>query len=145
MTQTGNLARAVVAEMADRMTWSGFDKEEMFRYCKVVNEPDFFPLFVLRHVVEAAKLIRRYKGHFMASPAARKLSHEPSVRASQAVLFHTTFWLVDLGYLTWSPYVGWPRRDAGIILWSLSVAAHDWQPPEQLTRLCSVPTNELFA
>jgi hypothetical protein len=39
---------------------------------------------------------------------------------------------------------GWPRSDIGIVLWSLSIAAHDWQTPERLTRLCTVPSSSLF-
>ena len=38
----------------------------------------------------------------------------------------------------------WPQRDIGILLWSLSVAASDWQTPEKLTRLCTIPVNEIL-
>ena len=34
-----------------------------------------------------------------------------------------------------------PQRDIGIVLWSLSIAANDWQPPEHLTRICTIPIN----
>ena len=36
---------------------------------------------------------------------------------------------------------GWPLRDMGIVLWSLSVAADDWQSPGDLTRMCTIPIN----
>jgi hypothetical protein len=31
-----------------------------------------------------------------------------------------------------------------VVLWSLSVAANDWQSPERLTRLCTIPINSLL-
>jgi hypothetical protein len=144
LTATGNLARAVVAEMCDRTMWPGFDMADAFQYNKVINEPDFLPLFFLRHLVAAGKLVRRYKGHLRATPAGRKMSREPNVRALQAMLFHMTFWYLDLGYLSRGPLDGWPQRDAGTVLWSLSVAAHDWQTPERLTRLCTIPVGGLL-
>jgi hypothetical protein len=33
----------------------------------------------------------------------------------------------------------WPQADIGIVLWSLSVSAGDWQTREKLTRLCTIP------
>src|SRR6476646_9505001 len=36
---------------------------------------------------------------------------------------------------------GWPQYDAGIVLWSLSVAATAWQPRERLSRMCTIPIN----
>jgi hypothetical protein len=51
MTATGNLARSVVAEMSDLFTWPDFDKAGAFQLHKVINEPDFLPLFFVRHVV----------------------------------------------------------------------------------------------
>ena len=35
----------------------------------------------------------------------------------------------------------WPRHDIGVILWSLGVAAVDWQPTEALVRICTIPIN----
>jgi hypothetical protein len=144
LTAKGNLSRTAVAELTARVDWPDFDKTVMFEVCKVINEIDFFPLHMLRNMLQAARLIRRHKGHFKTTPEGRKMSREPNIRALQAVLFHITFWYLDLAYFTWSAYEEWPQRDAGLILWSLSVAAHDWQSPEQLTRLCTIPPGELF-
>jgi hypothetical protein len=141
MTATGNLSRGVVAEMCDLFTWPGFDKTEAFRLHKVINEPDFLPLFFVRHVAEAGKLVRRDKGHLKVTPAGRKLLKEPHQKALQAVLFHLALWRLDLGYLGRGLHHGWPQHDIGIVLWSLSIAANDWQPPERLTRMCTIPIN----
>jgi hypothetical protein len=32
----------------------------------------------------------------------------------------------------------WPQADVGVVLWSLSVSANDWQTSEKLTRLSTI-------
>ena len=54
LTATGNLSRTVVAEMLDLFSWPDLDKAEAFGFNKVINEPDFLPLFLVRHLVQAA-------------------------------------------------------------------------------------------
>ena len=138
MTSTGNLSRAVVAEMCDQFSWPEFDKVGAFQFHKVINEPDFLPLYFVRHIAQAATLLRRHKGHLKISPAGRRMLEPPNLPALSAVLFHITFWHFDLGNLGWGLH-GWPQSDAGVVLWSLSIAANDWQPPERLSRLCTIP------
>jgi len=141
MTATGNLSRGVVAEMRELFTWPGFDKAEAFRLHRVINEPDFLPLFFVRHVTEAGRLLRRHKGHLKVTPAGRRLLDEPHQQALQAILFHIALWHLDLGGLGHGLHHGWPQHDIGIVLWSLSIAANDWQPPARLTRMCTIPIN----
>ena len=57
----------------------------------------------------------------------------------QAILFHLAFWHMDLGYFGRGLLGSWPQADIGIVLWSLSVSAGDWQTSEKLTRLCTIP------
>lgn len=137
LTTTGNLTRRVVAEMRDAFAWPGFDKAEVLLLQKVVNEPDFLPLFFVRNVAEAAKLLRPRKGYLKSTPAGRKMLDEARIGALQAVLFHVALWYLDLGFGR-GLHHGWPQHDAGIVLWSLSVAANDWQSRERLTRLCTI-------
>jgi hypothetical protein len=144
LTATGNLSRTVVAEMVDVFEWPGFDRTEAFRLHTVINEPDFLPLFFVRHVAQFAKLVRPYRGRLRATRVGKELLTEDRQRALQAILFHVTFWHVDLGYLGRGMHRSWPQRDIGILLWSLSVAASDWQTPEKLTRLCTIPVNEIL-
>lgn len=139
LTATGNLSRGVVAEMCDLFTWPGFDKTEAFRFHKVINEPDFLPLFLVRHIAEAGKLVRQHQGHLKVTPAGRKLLKEANQAALQAVLFHLALWRLELGYFGRGLLYGWPQHDIGIVLWSLSIAANDWQPVERLTRMCTIP------
>jgi hypothetical protein len=144
MTATGNLSRSVVGEMCERFEWPGYDRADAFRFHKVVNEPDFLPLFFVRHVAELANLLRPRKGCLKTTPVGRQLLDQPRIGALQAILFHLTFWHIDLGYLGRGLHHGWPQRDAGVVLWSLSIAASDWQSRERLTRLCTIPINDVL-
>ena len=56
LTATGNLTRAVVAKMCRLMAWPDYDQADAFRFNKVINEPDFLPLHVVRQLVQAARL-----------------------------------------------------------------------------------------
>ena len=48
LTATGNLSRAVVAEMCKLLEWPDYDQADAFRFNKVINESDFLPLHVVR-------------------------------------------------------------------------------------------------
>ena len=141
LTATGNLARAVVAEMIDLFDWSDFDKTELFRLNKVINEPDFLPLHFVRLVTETAQLVRRHRGFLKPTILGRDLSKESQGGALLPILFHVACWHCNLGYFDGGLHEGWPQRDMGVILWSLSVAARDWESRERLTRLCAIPIN----
>jgi hypothetical protein len=89
MTATGNLSRGVVAEMRELFTWPGFDRAEAFQFHKVINEPDFLPLFFVRHVAEAGKLLRRHKGHLKVTPAARQMLERVRHSLAEMIRFRT--------------------------------------------------------
>ena len=139
LTTTGNLTRGVVADMIDLFTWPGLDKKDAFRLHKVINEPDFLPLYFVRHVAESIRLVRQYKGHLKITPVGRQVLEDPDRQALQALLFHTVMWGIDLNYLGRGLHEGWPQGDIGILLWSLSVSANDWQSSDRLTRMCTIP------
>ena len=58
-------------------------KAEAFRFTKVVHEPDFFPLFFLRHLAETSKLMRRRSGFLRTTPAGRQMLDTPAQNALQ--------------------------------------------------------------
>jgi len=145
LTATGNLSRGVVAEMIDRFAWPDFDRAKAFRFNKVVNEHDFFPLLFIRQIAEAMRFLRKSKGHFRASPLGRAALDDANLPALQAQLFHATMWHVDLSDFGRGLHGRWPQGDVGVVLWSLSVAANDWQSPERLTRMCTIPINSVLA
>ena len=139
LTATGNLSRAVVAEMCKLIEWPGYDQADAFRLHKVINEPDFLPLHIVRLLAEAAQLVRTQRGKLVATPLGKSMLSEARQGSLQAILFHLAFWHMDLGYFGRSLLGSWPQADIGIVLWSLSVSAGDWQTSEKLTRLCTIP------
>lgn len=139
LTATGNLSRAAVAEMCKLMEWPDYDQADAFRFNKVINEPDFLPLHVVRQLAQAATLVRAQRGKLMATPLGKSMLSDARQGSILAILFHLAFWHMDLGYFGRGLLGSWPQADAGIVLWSLSVCASDWQSAEKLTRLCTIP------
>src|SRR6266516_5746428 len=93
----------------------------------------------------------RSSGNFGARPAreaggnAVGQVHPKRCEAREAVLFHFAFWRMDLSYFGRGLLGSWPQVDAGVVLWSLSVCANDWQSAEKLTRLCTIPEPAMFS
>lgn len=142
LTATGNLSRKVVSEMFEAFTWPDLDKADLTRYYKVLNEPDFLPLFLIRRLVQEAQLVEQQKDFLQLTPTGSDVLNSPASGVLQALLFHIAFWMIDLGFLGRYLLDEWPQREVGIILWSLSVSANQWQSPGRLTRLCTVPTEK---
>ena len=139
LTATGNLTRAVVAEMHELIEWPDYDQAEAFRFSKVINEPDFLPLHIVRLLAEASELVRPRKGKLVATPLGKSMLEDARQGSLLAILFHLAFWHMDLGYFGRGLLGSWPQADIGIALWSLSVAGTGWQTSEKLTRLCTIP------
>jgi GNAT superfamily N-acetyltransferase len=139
LTATGNLSRAVVEEMCGIIKAPGYDKTELLRVQKVINEPDVLPLHFVRILAQAAKLIRTHRGKLIPTPLGRRLLAAEQHGPLQALLFHVAFWHMNFAYFDGYPLASWPLTQVGVILWSLSASANDWLPRETLTRLCASP------
>jgi hypothetical protein len=145
LTATGNLSRAVVAEMCKLIEWPDYDQADAFRFNKVINEPDFLPLHVVRQLAQAATLVRTQLGKLIATPLGKSMLSDTEQGALLAILFHLAFWHMDLGYFGRGVLSSWPQADVGVVLWSLSVCANEWQSPDKLTRLCTIPEPAMFS
>ena len=124
LTATGNLSRAVVAEMTEVIDWPDFDKHRMFELNKVINEPDFLPAHFVRLLLQDTKLVRVNRVKLVPTRLGRKMLATEQQGALQALLFHITFWRVNLGYFDRNPVQSWPQNDVGVVLWSLSMSAN---------------------
>jgi len=145
LTATGNLSRAVVAEMCKLIEWPNYDQTDAFRLNKVINEPDLLPLHVVRQFAQAATLVRAQRGKLVATPLGKSMLSDVKQGSLLAILFHLAFWHMDLGYFGRGLLGSWPQADTGVVLWSLSVCANDWQSAEKLTRLCTIPEPAMFS
>ena len=114
LTATGNLSRALVEEMCGIMEWPGYDKDELFGFHKVINEPDFFPLHFVRILTQAAKLFRTYRGKLVPTPLGRRVLSGEQHGPLQALLFHVAFWRVNLGYFDRYAVDTWPQNEIGV-------------------------------
>lgn len=139
LTATGNLSRAAVAEMCKLIEWPDYDQADAFRFNKVINEPDFLPVHVVRQLAQAAILVCAQRGKLVATPLGKSMLSDARQGSILAILFHLAFWHMDLSYFGRGLLGSWPQADAGVVLWSLSVCASDWQSTEKLTRLCTIP------
>jgi hypothetical protein len=144
LTATGNLARSVVEEMRQSFEWPGHDKASAFTLYKVVNEPDFMPLFFIRTTMQKAGLLQRRKGKLLPTNSGRELIAQGQQGSLQAILFHIACWRLDLAYFGRGLLGSWPQSDMGVVLWSLSTAASDWGTPEKLSRLCTIPNQAVL-
>src|SRR6266566_2608689 len=88
---------------------------------------------------QAATLVRVQRGKLVATPLGKSILSDAKRGSLLAVLFHLAFWRMDLSYFGRGLLGSWPQADAGVVLWSLSVCANDWQSAEKLTRLCTIP------
>src|SRR5262245_14035024 len=145
LTATGNLSRAVVAEMCQLIEWPDYNQADAFRFNKVINEPDFLPLHVVRHLAQAATLVRPQRGKLIATSLGKSMLSDTKQGALLAILFHLAFWHMNLGDFGREVLGSWPQADAGVVLWSLSVCADEWHSPEKLTRLCTIPEPAMFS
>ena len=59
--------------------------------------------------------------------------------------FILRFGKVDSGYFGRGLLGSWPQADIGVVLWSLSVSAGEWQASEKLTRLCTIPEPDILS
>ncbi len=145
LTATGNLSRAVVAEMRGLIEWPDYDQADAFRLTKVINEPDFLPLHVVRMLAQAAAVVRAQRGKLVVTPLGKSIFYGAWQSSLLAILFHLAFWHMDLAYFGRGLLGSWPQGDAGVVLWSLSASANDWQPSDKLTRLCAIPEPAMFS
>src|SRR6266550_3316687 len=73
LTATDNLSRAVVAEMCNLVEWPDYDPAAVLQFNKVINEPDFLPLHVVRILAQAATLVRVQGGKLVVTPLGKSM------------------------------------------------------------------------
>ena len=73
LTATGSLSRAAVAEMGGLIEWPHYHQVDAFRLNKVINEPDFLPLHIVRILAQAATLVRAQRGKLVTTPLGKSM------------------------------------------------------------------------
>lgn len=145
LTKGGALSRADVKALFDATEWPDYDRAAVLTMNKVLNEDDVLPVLFTRMVAQEARLLRSYKGRLLATKRGTELLDLTRASDLFRAAFETVFWQTNLAYLDRMPAEHWPQTHIGIVLWSLSVAAHEWSKPEELLATCTIPDEELAA
>lgn len=73
LTKLGNFYRKCVEWAAEEFQWPGYEPTELYAVNKVLNEPDFPPLFLMHEILQNTRLIRHYKGQAKLTKAGSAL------------------------------------------------------------------------
>ncbi|HPQ69144.1 MAG TPA: hypothetical protein PKW95_08435 [bacterium] len=99
LTAKGNLTRAFVAKLMDRLIWDGKELE-LIRMCNtVINEQNAMSLHILRLVCQEAKLVKKVNKKLVATKLGRRLSSPENGGEFYAALFDGFFNKLNLAYL----------------------------------------------
>ena len=84
--------------MCKLIEWPHYDRDEAFRLSKVINEPDFLPLHVVRLLAQAATLVRAKRGKLLPTPLGKSMLSDARQGSLSAILFHLAFftWISDI-------------------------------------------------
>ena len=139
LTLGGALSRADTKALFDITEWPDYDRASVLAVNKVLNEDDVLPIQFTRMVAQDARLLRAAKGRLLATRRATPLLEASGTSDLFRIMFETAFWRINLAYFDGLPIDHWPQTHIGVVLWSLSVAAHDWTKPDELLSTCTMP------
>jgi len=139
LTSTGNFCRKFVEQMVGDFRWPGFEPDVVWRFNKVLNEPDYAPLDFLHAVIDLAGLGRKYKGTFRLSRLGRSLLPPEAAGELNAVLFDATCNRYNLAYLDGRPIKESFQPQIGLTLFLMSKVADTPKSPEELLAITALP------
>jgi hypothetical protein len=125
-TSGGNLNRAFVRQLFDRVHLAKPTRESILKICKVINEHDVWPIHIVRIVSECASLLCRRKKQFQITRLGRELLPDSAAGALFRKLFLAYFLKFDLRYEFPSRDVPGIQPTMAVILWRLDTVARDW-------------------
>jgi hypothetical protein len=138
-TSAGNLSRAAVAALLERMQWPAGFVEEVHKYSKVLNEMEVFPIHVLRLVLDLGGLIKRRTGKFSLTRRGATMLADEQAGELFALLFRTTFRKLNLGYLDGLPPVPDFQNTVAYPLYRLGQVMGNWKLPEEVVDRVVLP------
>ena len=145
LTKGGALSRADVTALFDATSWPDFDRATVLAVNKVLNEQDVLPIHFTRVMAKEAGLLQAYKGRLVATKRTKELLRPERAPQLFKLAFETVFWRMNLAYLDRMPGEHWPQTHIGLVLWCLSVVAHEWGIPDDFMSTCTMPDGELGA
>jgi len=136
LTATGNLNRAYVAQMMEKLDWLRRHMAPLVELgvCKVFNEDDVRPLCVIHGVCEYGRLVYKRRNRTFVTSKGRELLPDAQAGRLCRHLFLTLFQRFDLNYLSISWETPFVQDSMAVILWRLQLVAREWAAADQLTR-----------
>ena len=133
-TATGNLNRAFVGKLFDRLALAKPYRDSIRSVCKVINEQDLWPLHLARVVAELAHLVTRRNKRFQLTRAGQELLTDDQAGALYRRVFLAYFRRFDLQYDFRFRKVPLIQQSMAVILWRLDTVAREWSPMRGLAR-----------
>lgn len=136
LTATGNLNRAYVAQMMEKLDWIRRYMDPLKRggLCKKYDEGDVMPLEVLHGVCEFAKLIHKRRSRAYVTSRGRDLCTDAKAGSLYRLLFLTLFREFSLDYISGYRETPLVQSTIAVILWRLQMVASDWIAADRLPR-----------
>lgn len=138
-TATGNLNRAFVARVFDRLNLPPSYRDSIRKVCKVINEHDLWPLHVVRVVAECAGLVTRRNKRFQLTRTGKAALADDQAGELYRRLFLAYFRRFDLHYDFHLRDVPGIQETMAVILWRLDTVARDWTPVRGLAPQVLLP------
>jgi hypothetical protein len=146
-TATGNLTRAFVSIMCDRLRLPPNFLQITRSVSKVINEQDLWLLHEVRLRAEYGKLVARRNRRFVVTKLGRELMADERAGELFRRLFLTYFRTLDLCYLIRVREIPDIQATLAITLWRLEQVAENWRavkgmaaqilPPRLMARMVS--------
>jgi len=126
-TATGNLTRAFVGRVFDRLRLESRYVRSLRSVCKVINEQDVWPLHEVRLLAEYGKLVARRNKRFTVTKLGRELLADERAGELFRRLFLTYFRTLDLCYLVHLREQPEIQATLAVTLWRLAEVADNWR------------------
>ncbi len=143
LTVKDNLNRSFVVKAIDKLEWPLYRLGEIFEFCKVVNERDFLPLHFFHVTLKAAGLVRKYKGHLVATKKGKEL-YQDDKNALFDSLYSALYEQIDISYFDRVSLNGWPNLQIGIVLCCLTMIDNEWISKEILMKKAAIPDKRFW-
>lgn len=126
-TATGNLNRAFVGRVFEKLSISKKRREMIVAVNKVINEMDVMPLHLARVVAEAAGLVVKRKKRFHATAKGKALLAESNAGEFYRVVFVAYFNKFNLNYLGFYQEIPAIQDTMPAILWRIDQVFKEWR------------------
>lgn len=127
-TATGNLNRAFVGRMFERMEIPDTLRKSIRDYNKVLNELDLWSLHIVRVLAELSGLVRKRKKRWLVTRCGREMLAESAAGALYRRAFITLFRKLNISYLSAVRDVPDIQPGMAIILWRIDMLLESWTP-----------------